>query len=113
MRNILLTTISIFTLSMGASFAAVAETSAGTSGPSFKQLDKNTDGYISSEEAKGRESLVAEFSRADRNQDGKVSETEFSAFDTDQVSNGTQVDSGSAPQGKAGRPGEEISPEKK
>ena len=44
----------------------------------FSELDKNKDGYISKDEAKGSEH-EKDFAKYDKNKDGKLSKQEFSA----------------------------------
>ena len=48
---------------------------------SFKNLDKNQDGYISQQEAKADKKLTEDWSKADSNKDGKIEQSEFSAFE--------------------------------
>ena len=47
----------------------------------FKSLDTNHDGYISQTEAKADSLLSQDWSRADVNKNGKIEESEFSAFE--------------------------------
>lgn len=47
----------------------------------FNKLDTNQDGYISQDEAKADTQLSKNWSDADLNKDGKVEESEFSAFE--------------------------------
>jgi Ca2+-binding EF-hand superfamily protein len=47
----------------------------------FKKLDTNKDGYISKDEAMADKELSKDWSHADKNSDGKVEESEFSAFE--------------------------------
>ena len=58
-------------------------TSAGSSAPSsstalFKDLDKNHDGSLSKEEAKGAP-WAKDFAKLDKNHDGKLSQQEYAA----------------------------------
>jgi len=62
----------------------------------FKDLDKNKDGFISREEAKGSPH-EKEFDKLDKNGDGKLSREEHAAAHKAQASTGgTKSDSGSA-----------------
>lgn len=47
----------------------------------FNKLDTNHDGYISQEEAKADSHLSQNWSTADPNNNGKIDESEFSAFE--------------------------------
>jgi Ca2+-binding EF-hand superfamily protein len=47
----------------------------------FKQLDKDADGYISAEEAGAHQALTMGYINADTNEDGKIDNAEFSAFE--------------------------------
>jgi Ca2+-binding EF-hand superfamily protein len=49
-------------------------------GAQFKQADKNGDGYIDEQEAKGNALFRTSFKAMDRDGDGKVSEKEFNAY---------------------------------
>lgn len=46
--------------------------------PSFSDIDSNSDGYITTDEAKGP--LARDFSSIDADGDGKVTEAELSKF---------------------------------
>jgi Ca2+-binding EF-hand superfamily protein len=49
--------------------------------PVFETLDANRDGYVSAREANANQAASLAFTRADTNQDGSISESEFrSAF---------------------------------
>jgi hypothetical protein len=62
----------------------------------FKALDKNNDGFISREEAKGSPH-EKDFDKLDKNGDGKLSREEHAAAHEAQASTGgTKSDSGSA-----------------
>jgi len=50
-----------------------------TSTMNFERLDKNSDGYVSREEAKGNKSLESSFKGLDKNNDGKLSRSELDA----------------------------------
>ena len=58
---------------------------APTSQEMFKSLDTNKDGYINSQEATADAKLADRWAIADHNGDGKVEETEFSAFEAGTV----------------------------
>ena len=47
----------------------------------FEQLDKNGDGYISADEAKANPDLAKKFAKADKDSNGKLDISEFSAFE--------------------------------
>ena len=47
----------------------------------FDRLDKDKDGYLTREELDGQPSINAEFPRLDSNGDGKLDDSEFSAFE--------------------------------
>jgi hypothetical protein len=47
----------------------------------FGTLDVNRDGYLSKEEADRSESISGAWDRADRNDDGRIDRSEFSAFE--------------------------------
>lgn len=47
----------------------------------FQDVDRNKDGFISREEAKEHEDLDTNWDTADTDRDGKLSESEFSAFE--------------------------------
>lgn len=51
----------------------------------FDQLDADGNGYISKEEAAERADLNAKWATADKNADGKVDISEFSAFEVRMV----------------------------
>ena len=57
---------------------AIAETNPEKD---FKALDKDGDGYISINEATGRLDLLRAWVNADKNADGQLEMTEFSAFE--------------------------------
>lgn len=50
-------------------------------GDNFQALDTNKDGYINTEEAQTRSDLVVNWSTIDRDNDAKLNEAEFSAFE--------------------------------
>ena len=45
--------------------------------PSFTELDKDVDSYISSDESKANDWLASNFSKADTDQDGRLSPSEY------------------------------------
>ncbi len=47
----------------------------------FQNMDRNKDGYLSREEANENDELAQKWDEADTNHDGKVDESEFSAFE--------------------------------
>jgi hypothetical protein len=49
--------------------------------PSFSELDANSDGQISQDEAAGSQALQQHWQSADTNGDQKIDRTEFSAFE--------------------------------
>lgn len=49
---------------------------------SFQQLDADGDGYISAREASGKQTLADQWRNVDRNDDGRLDQSEFSAFET-------------------------------
>lgn len=53
----------------------------GTLMQSFAQLDANSDGILSREEARHDRNLHANFQAADDNRDGRIDQSEFSAFE--------------------------------
>lgn len=59
--------------------AAPAETSNTQNMPSFKQLDKNKDGFVSRDEAHKSPSISARFDALDLDGDGKLSRSEMDA----------------------------------
>ncbi|ABA57489.1 hypothetical protein [Nitrosococcus oceani] len=50
--------------------------------PTFSELDKNLDNYLSKEEAKSWEKLYSKFDEVDKNGDQKIDRTEFNDFET-------------------------------
>lgn len=54
---------------------------AAGGGISFSSLDVNGDGMISQDEAGAHPNLSSQFTTADADQDGSISESEFSAFE--------------------------------
>lgn len=85
--------------SIGGSSAASGSASAGASSKAadamFKDLDKNTDGFVSREEAKGSPHEMA-FDKFDKNADGKLSESELAAMPMAEKSMGGMMSGGSS-----------------
>lgn len=54
----------------------------GTTQMSFQRLDADGDGYINTQEAATSPGLAAQIPNADRNGDGRLDQSEFSAFET-------------------------------
>jgi hypothetical protein len=50
--------------------------------PTFSELDKDQDGYLSKEEAESWDVLSSKFDDVDKNGDQKIDRPEFSAFET-------------------------------
>lgn len=70
--------LSVTLLALGFSAAALAQESAqapATQAPSFEEVDENTDGMISREEAQNVEAL--DFDEADENEDGRLDREEY------------------------------------
>jgi len=53
----------------------------GTDEMRFNTLDSNDNGYISQAEAKDKHRVYYYYQRADKNSDGHLDESEFSAFE--------------------------------
>jgi Ca2+-binding EF-hand superfamily protein len=71
------------------STSSTASASASSDGSAmFKDLDKNNDGFISREEAKGSPHEKA-FDQLDKNRDGKLSREEHAAAHKAQASSGS------------------------
>lgn len=47
----------------------------------FTEMDRNRDGYLTREEAREHATLDDNWDKADANRDGRLSESEFSAFE--------------------------------
>ena len=48
----------------------------------FNRLDTNHDGYVSIEEATGNNDMLGKWTDIDKNSDGQLEYSEFSAFET-------------------------------
>src|SRR4051794_32592506 len=59
--------------------ARTSSSGATSSAPSFQDLDKNHDGYLSKDESTGAP-WAKEFARLDTNHDGKLSRQEYASF---------------------------------
>ncbi len=55
----------------------------------FQSMDRNKDGYLSREEASEHEELALKWDEADTNHDGKLDESEFSAFEDSEPDSGS------------------------
>jgi len=62
------------------------------SSDTFKQLDVNGDGYISTDEAAGHSKLLRQWANVDKNADGQIEMSEFSAFESSSGSEDTSDD---------------------
>lgn len=72
-------------------FAVFAGGNQLTSQEKFKNLDTNHDGYLSKDEAMSSKRLSQDWSKADTNKDGKLEESEFSAFEESMAPNKMQM----------------------
>jgi len=70
----------------GSSSESSTSGSSSTAGMDFDELDQDGDGYLSEEELQQAEQLQAQQDQLDSNQDGRVSRTEFAAFEREQGS---------------------------
>jgi Ca2+-binding EF-hand superfamily protein len=77
-KSILLS--SIVLLAAAGSFAGeqIAEQQIAETDVTFQTFDLNTDGFISMEEAASEEVLMSQFTILDNDEDGLLSEAEFS-----------------------------------
>jgi hypothetical protein len=62
----------------------------------YKALDENEDGFISSKEAEAIPTLVEKWSEVDVNDDGKIDAVEFARFESLSTSDTTQSAPGEA-----------------
>lgn len=53
--------------------------------PTFSELDKDQDSYISKEEAKSWKTLNSKFDEVDKNGDQKIDRSEFNSFQTELI----------------------------
>jgi len=74
--NLIRAVFSVIAMSSVSMFAM-----AGSSTADFQSLDKNGDGYISINEATGQLELLRKWVDADKNADGQIGRTEFSAME--------------------------------
>ena len=51
----------------------------------FQELDQDNDGYISIVEATGQNEILRQWTEVDKDTDGRLEMTEFSAFETEPV----------------------------
>ena len=92
-RKAIIAAIAAATLSAGAYAADVETATSGSANASgvgagveadaggFTQLDSNSDGQLSRDEAQGDPRLSSQWDNLDANRDGNVDESEFSAFE--------------------------------
>ena len=69
---------------------ALAGEDPGKSEMRFKQLDTNNNGHISQYEAKDKHRVFYYYQKADRNEDGHLDKSEFSAFEIETPDWGTK-----------------------
>jgi hypothetical protein len=73
-----------------------------TSSMNFERLDKNSDGYVSRDEARGNKNLESSFKNLDRNNDGKLSRSELDGSSS--VGSGSGAGARAQPDADRGRP---------
>lgn len=73
-----------FALAQGDPSAAPAPEASGKPMMSFDSLDTNKDQWVSNDEAAMHPDLSRQYNVADKDQDGYISQSEFSAFETEQ-----------------------------
>ena len=66
-------------MNAGAASRAPRASTGRSTNERFNQLDRNSDGYISRDEAKDADELQTRFSELDANNDGKLSREEYDA----------------------------------
>lgn len=49
----------------------------------FEEMDVNSDGYISKDEAKAEKALEGNWAKADKDKNGRIDSSEFSAFEAE------------------------------
>ncbi len=57
--------------------AVIGATAIAAERPTFSQLDKNNDGYVSHEEAAAAPDIMKLFAAVDTNHDNQLSQTEY------------------------------------
>jgi hypothetical protein len=58
----------------------------------FQRLDRNSDGFVSRDEAKDATELQGRFAELDKNNDGKISEAEMRGMDGERGATGSTVE---------------------
>lgn len=71
------TTLAILAVVAAVAMTIQSATAKGEKNQAFAALDKNTDGFLSKDEAAGEKELAKRFARFDANKDGKLSEEEY------------------------------------
>ena len=72
----------IYTLASAAMVLATGLSAEETQGQtSFQQLDSDNDGYVTILEATGQNQLLRQWTEVDKDTDGRLEMTEFSAFE--------------------------------
>jgi hypothetical protein len=61
---------------------ALAPLAATPAAPTFEELDVNSDGYISKQEAKVYKDLTKKWAKVDTNKDGRADIDEFTRFES-------------------------------
>jgi starvation-inducible outer membrane lipoprotein len=68
-------------------FSASAFAAVKSDTPDFESLDADRNGFISTEEAASCEELITDFAKIDANQDGKLDQAEYAAFNAETSQN--------------------------
>lgn len=68
-------------------FSASAFAAVKNDTPDFESLDADRNGFISTEEAASCEALITDFAKIDANQDGKLDQAEYAAFNAETSQN--------------------------